>query len=136
MVVFGRILASLAVLFALPFHALVPALQVASFTNPRIYDIGSGADPLITSYIDAGLWPALLLAASTVCLIGTLIGVIKGERWAASLVFLAAVADAFSLHLVRTLSLIDLPLTVLQIVGLGGGMVALFLLVRAVTKPV
>jgi len=132
----GRLLAALLILGALPFHGLVPLVQVLSYTNDQLFEMLAGADPLVTAYVDAGFWPAVLLAASTLCLGGALVGVLKGERWAASLVFLAAVADAASLYVANAFGLVPVPLSMMQVAGLGAAMVALFLLVRGVTKPV
>ena len=133
---FGRLLAALIILAALPFHALVPVIQGLNFIDQNIYEMLAGADPLITAYVDAGPLPGLLLLFSTLCLGGALVGVLRGERWAASLILLIAVADAVSVYLANTMGYTELPLSILQIVMLGAGMVLLFLLVRGVTKPV
>ena len=128
----GRILVALLVLAALPAHMMVPALYVASFTNPYIYDLLSGADPLITSYADAGIVPAALLAVSAVLLIVTFFQTLLYRGKPALLVFLAAILDAASLYAANTLSYTNLGLTALQIVLLGAAIIVLWLLVRAV----
>jgi hypothetical protein len=132
----GRLIAALLILFALPFHALVPGLQIAQNFNDFARDVLTGADPLVTAYADAG-WPATLcLGVATVCLLASLVGVLKGERWAASLIVLAAIADALSLYFAQTMSLTDLGLSWLQIAGLGAAMIVLWLIVRGVTREV
>ncbi|MEM1379472.1 MAG: hypothetical protein AAGH41_02485 [Pseudomonadota bacterium] len=131
-----RLLAALVILAAIPVHALVPGIIVLGFVDQNYYEMLAGADPLITAYVDAGWMPGGLLALSTVCLIGALIGTLRGERWAASLILLTAVANAVSLYLANTLGFTTLPLSLLQIAGLGAGIVILFFWVRAVTRPV
>lgn len=133
---FGRLLAALLILAAIPFHGLVPAVKITEITNPYIYSLLSGADPLVTAYVDAGWLPAMALLVATLCLLGSFIGTLMGERWAAHLVMLAAIADAISLYLANTLGYTALGFSILQIAGLGGGMVLLWLFVRAVTKEV
>lgn len=132
----GRFFAALLLLAAIPFHGLVPAVKITELTNPYVYSLLSGADPLVTAYVDAGWLPALVLLASTLLLVAALVGVLKGERWAASLVVLAAVFDALSLYLANTLGYTALDLSWLQVAALGGGMVLLWLIVRSVTKEV
>jgi hypothetical protein len=117
-------------------HALVPVVKISQLTNPYVYSLLSGADPLITAYVDAGWAPALLLLFSTILLIGTFIGVLKGERWAAGLVVLAAFADAASLYFAQTLGYTSLGLGAGTIALLGVGMAVLFILVRMVTRRV
>ena len=133
----GRLLVALLfVLPALPFHALIPVLKVLQFTNEDLFLILGGADPLITAYVDAGFIPAGLLFISTICLLGSLFGTLMGERWAAGLVILAAFSDAASLHFANTMGYTELGLSALQIAGLGGLMVVIYLFVRWVTKEV
>lgn len=132
----GRLIVAILVLGAIPFHGLIPGLQLLGLVDQTRFEMFAGADPLVTAFIDAGTWPAVLLGASTVCLVGALIGVLKGERWAASLVLLTAVADAIAVYLAGNSDFVILPLSILQIIGLGAAMVVLFLLVRGVTKPV
>lgn len=131
-----RLLAIAATLVALFFHGLVPVVEIMEFTNPYYYSLLSGADPLITAYVDGAWAPGLLLGISTLCLLGTLIALFKGERWGASLVILAAVADAFSLHFAKVQGYTQPGFSALQIVGLGATMVVLFLLVRGGTRRV
>lgn len=130
----GRLFAALLMIGALPFHGLVPAVKITEVTNPYIYSLLSGADPLVTAYVDAGWLPALLLLASTVCLLGAIYGVLRGERFGARLIMLAAISDAVSLYFANTLGYTTLGLGILQIAMLGGFMVALWLLTRAVTS--
>ena len=131
-----RLVIALVMLAAALVHALVPGLTIAGFFSDQVFEMLAGADPLITAYVDAGAWPAVLLGASTLCMLFGAFGVVKGERWAASLVFLTAVADAVSVYLANTMSYTTLPLSLLQIAGLGASLVVLFLIVRAITKPV
>lgn len=128
----GRILVALLVLAALPAHMIVPALYIASYTSPYVYDLLSGADPLITSYADAGLVPALLLAVSCVLLVVTFVQTLFHRGQPALLVFLAAILDATSLYAANTLGYTSLGLSPLQIGVLGAGIIILWLLVRAV----
>ncbi|GGY49647.1 hypothetical protein [Parvularcula lutaonensis] len=130
-----RLLVALVILLALPFHAIVPLVKIIGLFDDRVYEMLVGADPLVTAYVDAAWLPALLLLASTVMLAGAIVGVLKGERWAANLVFLTAVADAASIYFANSMGYTDLPFTILHIVGLGAGIVILWMVVRAVTKP-
>lgn len=131
---FGRIFAAVALIVALPFHGLVPTVKITEITNPYVYDLLSGADPLVTAYVDAGWLPALLLLAATLCLLGAVVGVLRGERFASRLIMLAAVCDAASLYFANTLGYTRLDFSMLQIIMMGGGMVLLWLLTRGVTS--
>ncbi len=126
----GRIFVALLVLAALPPHMIVPALFVAAYANPYAYDLLSGADPLITSYADAGIVPAALLAASCILLLVTFFQTLLHRGQPALLVFLAAIFDAASLYAANTLGYTKLGLSWLQVVGLGVGIMVLWLLVR------
>ena len=128
----ARIIVALLVLAALPAHMIVPALYVTSFTSPYVYDLLSGADPLITSYADAGIVPALLLATSCLLLLVTAVQTLIHRGQPALLVFLAAVLDAASLFAANTLGYPTVGLSALQGAGLGTAIVILWLLVRAV----
>jgi hypothetical protein len=134
--IIARIFIALVLLPVIAVHALVPVVKISQLTNPYVYSLLSGADPLITAYVDAGWAPALLLLFSTILLIGTFIGVLKGERWAAGLVVLAAFADAASLYFAQTLGYTSLGLGAGTIALLGVGMAVLFILVRMVTRRV
>ncbi|MEM0928350.1 MAG: hypothetical protein AAGI89_03565 [Pseudomonadota bacterium] len=128
----GRLVVALLVLLALPAHMIVPTLFITSFTNPYIYDLLSGADPLITSYADAGLVPAALLAVSSPLLIVAFVQTLFHRGQPALLVLLAAILDAGSLYAANTLGYTSLGLSPLQIAMLGAGIIVLWLLVRAV----
>lgn len=130
----GRIVLAIVMLLAVPFHGLVPTVKITEVTNPYLYSLLSGADPLVTAYVDAGWLPAMLLLASTLCFLGAIYGVLRGERFAARLIMLAAIADAVSLYFANTLGYTQLGFTVGQIAVLGGGMIVLWMLVRAVTS--
>ena len=130
----GRIFIALAIIIAVFFHALVPTVKITEITNPYVYSLLSGADPLITAYVDAGWLPVSLLMASTLSLFVAIIGVLRGERFAARLIMLAAVSDAVSLHLANTLGYTRLDLGAFQVVVLGSAMVVLWLFTRNVTS--
>lgn len=131
----GRLFAAALLLAAIPFHALVPAVKITGLFSPYVYDLLSGADPLVTAYVDAGWLASLLLLASSIALFAAIIGVLKGERWAALLVVLAAISDAVSLYAANTMGYTRLDFSALQIVGLGAAMVFIWVVVRMVTKP-
>ncbi|MEM6912489.1 MAG: hypothetical protein AAF511_00785 [Pseudomonadota bacterium] len=128
----GRVFVTLLVLAAIPAHLAVPTLYVTAFTNPYVYDLLSGADPLITSYADAGLLPAALLLTSNILLLLVFFQTLLHRGQPALLVFLAAILDAASLYAANTLGYTSLGLSLLQIAGLGAAIVILWLLVRAV----
>ena len=128
----SRIFVALLVLAALPPHMIVPALFVTAYANPYAYDLLSGADPLITSYADAGIVPAALLAVSCILLLVTFFQTLLHRGQPALLVFLAAILDAASLYAANTLGYTKLGIGPLQITALGTAIVVLWLLVRAV----
>ncbi|MEM7740736.1 MAG: hypothetical protein AAF225_08040 [Pseudomonadota bacterium] len=128
----GRVFVALLVLAAIPAHLAVPTLYVTAFTNPYVYDLLSGADPLITSYADAGLLPAALLLVSSILLLLAFFQTLLHRGQPALLVFLTAILDAASLYAANTLGYTSLGLSLLQIAGLGAAIVILWLLVRAV----
>ncbi|MEO1043030.1 MAG: hypothetical protein AAFX52_12140 [Pseudomonadota bacterium] len=128
----GRVFVALLVLLALPAHFIVPALYTASFTNPYVYDLLSGADPLITSYADAGILPAALLAMSSILLLLAFFQTLLHRGQPALLVFLTALLDAGSLYAANTLGYTTLGISALQVAALGAAIVVLWLLVRAV----
>lgn len=132
----ARLVVAIIVLAALLVHALVPGLRILALVNANAYEMVAGADPLVTAYLDAGWPPALLLLGSTLCLAGALVGTLRGERWAATLIILAAIADAVSLYTASTMGVVALPLGPLAIAKLGASMVVLWLMVRGVTRPV
>ncbi|MCQ8185926.1 hypothetical protein [Parvularcula maris] len=134
MVWIGRIVAALAILVALPFHAIAPAVKLIGPFNANLYEMLVGADPLVTSFVDAGWLPSMLLLVSTLALIGALIGVLRGERFAAGLIVVAAVFDALGLYFSATMGYVGLVFSIGQIVMLGLAMVVLWLLVRGVTS--
>jgi hypothetical protein len=134
MVWIGRIAAALLILLALPFHAIAPAVKLIGLFNANLYEMLVGADPLVTSFVDAGWLPSLLLLVATLALLGALVGVLRGERFAAGLVVLAAVFDALGLYFSATMGYVGLVFTWGQVLLLGLGMVVLWLLVRGVTS--
>lgn len=131
----ARLVVALLILAALPAHALVPLVKTIGLFDDRIYEMLVGADPLVTAYVDAAWLPALLLLASSFMLLGAFIGVLRGERWAANLIMLTAVADAVSIYVANQTGYTELPFTMMQIIGLGAGIVVLWALTRTVTKP-
>jgi hypothetical protein len=131
-----RLIVALLLLPVLALHALAPVVKITQITNPYVYSLLSGADPLVTAYVDAGWVPVLLLLAATLLLVGTIVGVLKGERWAAGLFVLAAFADAASLYFAETMGYTSLGLGFGQVALLGLLMVVIFVIVRSVTRRV
>ncbi|NNU17693.1 hypothetical protein HK107_15280 [Parvularcula sp. ZS-1/3] len=131
---FGRIFTALLILAALPFHGIVPVVWISSFFDEYLYSLVSGADPKLLAYLDSGPGPIFLLLFSTIALIGALLGVLRGRRYAARLIMLAAIADALSLYLANKFGLTRIDLSALEITLLGAFMVVLWLIVRGVTK--
>ncbi|MEE4207937.1 MAG: hypothetical protein V2I43_01565 [Parvularcula sp.] len=136
MAVVLRLIVALLLLPVLALHALAPVVKITQITNPYVYSLLSGADPLVTAYVDAGWVPVLLLLAATLLLVGTIVGVLKGERWAAGLFVLAAFADAASLYFAETMGYTSLGLGFGQVALLGLLMVVIFVIVRSVTRRV
>lgn len=130
----GRIFVAFAIFIAAFFHALVPIVKITEITNPYVYSLLSGADPLITAYVDAGWLPVSLLMTSTLSLLVAIVGVVRGERFAARLIMLAAVSDAVSLQLANTMGYTRLDFSALQVLVLGSAMVVLWLFTRNVTS--
>jgi hypothetical protein len=134
MVWIGRIIAALAMLLALPFHLIAPAVKISSLFDANIYEMLVGADPLVTSFVGASWLPSMLLLVSSLALIGAIFGVLRGERFAAGLVMVAAVFDALALFFASTMSYVGLVFTWPQIVMLGLFMVFLLMVTRGVTS--
>jgi hypothetical protein len=134
MVWIGRILAALLLLLALPFHLIAPLIRISSFFDANLYEMLVGADPLLTSFAGGGWLPWVLLLISSLALIGAVVGVLRGERFAARLVMVAAVFDALALFFASTMSYTGQVFTWPQIVMLGLGIIVLWLLVRGVTS--